>query len=124
MRELEVGMEAELTRPATGIPATADLAQALVRGDEERYLLPGEHLRRWRVGKGEARECLWVLAAHGSAVASHDAGALPKQILGLRSGERVDSPQPTAGLREGEVGEEAKARIDGCERGERYDIAY
>lgn len=36
-----------LTRPAAGVLAAADLTQALVRGDEECYLLPGEYLRRW-----------------------------------------------------------------------------
>ena len=119
-----VGMEAELTRPTTGVLATADFTHALVRGDEECDLLPGEHLRRRCVRRCEARECLWVLAAHGSAVASHDAGALPKQILGLGSGERVDSPQPTTGLRKRKVGVEAKSGIERRKRGGGYDIAY
>ena len=107
-RELGVGMDAGLTRPTTGVLTTADLTHALVRGDQEGDLLPGEHLRWWWcVGRGEARECLWVLTAHGSAVACHDAGTLPKHILGLGSGEHVHSPQPTACLRQGKVGKEA-----------------
>jgi hypothetical protein len=117
-------MDAGLTRPAAGVPATADLTHTLVRGDQEGDLLPGEYIRWWCIGRGEARECLWVLAAHGSAVACHDAGTLPKHILGLGSGEHVYSPQPATCLRQGKVGEEAESGIERRKRGRGYDIAY
>jgi hypothetical protein len=110
-------MDAGLTRPTTGIPTTADLAHSLVCSDQKGDLLPSEHVRWCYIGRVEARECLWVLAAHGSAVACHDAGTLPKHILGLRSGEHVYSPQPTTCLRQGKVGEEAQSGIERRERG-------
>ena len=56
-----------------------------------------------------------IFAPHGSAVPSHGAGALPKQIFGFASGECVKVSQPLAGLREGEVGEEGEKNrtVDG-----------
>jgi hypothetical protein len=69
------------------------------------------------------KEWLRVFAPHGPAVPGHGAGALPKQIFGLASGECVKVSQPPAGLGEGEVGEEAKSGIKGGERCGRDDVA-
>jgi len=72
---------------------------------------------------GETRERLGVFAAHWSAVPGHRAGALPEQVVGLARGERVDVAQPSAGLRKGEMGEEAESGIGGGEWCGRDDIA-
>jgi hypothetical protein len=88
-----------------------------------RNLLPSENLHGRRVMRGKPRKCLWIFASHGSAVPGQEAGALPKQIVGLAGGEGVDVTQPAASLREGEMGKKAERRIDGCEGSGRYDIA-
>jgi hypothetical protein len=72
---------------------------------------------------GDTGERLGVFAAHWSAVPSYGAGALPEQVIGLASGECVDVTQPSAGLREGEVGVEAKSGVCGRKWCGRYDIA-
>jgi len=94
-----------------------------MRSDDECNLLPGEHFGGRRIVNGGTRERLGVFATHGSAVPGHRAGALPEQIIGLASGERVDVAQPSGGLRKGEVGEEAESGIGGREGCGRDDIA-
>lgn len=86
-----------------------------MRSDDECNLLPGEHVGGGRVMGGGTRERMGVFATHRSAVPGHCAGALPKQVIGLAGGERVDVAQPSAGLRKGEVGEEAESGIGGRE---------
>lgn len=73
--------------------------------------------------KGGTRECLRVLATHWPAEPSYGAGAPPEQVIGLGCGEGVDVAQPSTGLREGEVGDEAESGIGGGERRGRNDIA-
>lgn len=72
---------------------------------------------------GGTRERLGVFATHWSAVPGYCAGALPEEVIGLASGERVDVAQTSAGLRKGEVGEEAESGIGGREWCGRDDIA-
>jgi hypothetical protein len=113
------------TRPATGVPATTDLAGALMGGHEVRNLLPGENLRLRgrRVMGSRPWECLWILASHGSAAAGQETGALPKRNFALAVGEGVEVTQTATSLGEGEVGGKAKGRIGGREGSDRYDIA-
>ena len=86
-----------------------------MRSDDECNLLPGEHFGGGRVINGGTRERLRVFATHWSAVPGYCAGPLPEQVIGLASGERVDVAQPSAGLRKGEVGEEAESGVGGGE---------
>jgi len=72
---------------------------------------------------GDTWKRLGVFASHWLAVPGHSAGALPEQVTGLASGERVDVLQPSAGLGKGEVGEEAESGIGGREWCGRDDIA-
>ena len=88
-----------------------------------RNLLPGVHFGGRRVVKGGTGERLRVLATHWPSVPGYGAGPLPELVLGLASGECVDVAQPSTGLREGKVGDEAEAGIDGRERCGRNDIA-
>ena len=88
-----------------------------------RNLPPGEHFGGRRVVKGGTGERLRVLATHGPSVPSYGAGSLPEQVVGLATGESVDVTQPSTGLREGEVGDEAELGIGGREWSGRNDIA-
>jgi len=96
-----------------------------VRRDDVRNLLPGEHFWGTHVvrGGGDTGERLSVFAPHRSAVPGHGAGALPKRVFGLASGECVEVSQPPASLREGDVGEEAEAGVGGREGCGGDDIA-